>query len=633
MTTKSNAKIVSVVYDNTAYFQLLDSPKGYFKQGRVKRIFERYRSYFTNFDALLIDGAINYVSLQELIEKVSHALIKSCGTSLDMSDDILLYIQQNKYAINQQRIAGSTIKSSDERWTDEFKIFERILEKEITRPLKKEQLQASFYLAAMKRAANFSVPGAGKTAMMYGAYAYLSSKDIREVRQLLVVSPINAFEAWRTEFIEVFGSKRHLNYMNLKDTKYQNAGKIRTDWGISNVIVINYEALEGQLAVLNELIDEQTMIVFDEVHRVKGIGGRRAIAALNLGLKARYHYVLTGTPIPNSYKDIYNFLHLLYDKEYDSFFGWEVRDLENPNIEEINNRVQPFFWRTNKLDLKVPTAEPDKLMIVKPSERQQQLVQTIYENEGNILSLYLRLLQASTNPALLLEKIEYRDLGLIEDEFDLSQLNALNDEEKELARKKAYQQLQVDKIPSPKFEKGIQLITKLVREGKKVIVWGLFVKTMQKIQLELQRKGISVNLVYGGTPKDERVDLIIDFRDGDVSVMISNPNTLGESISLHQSVHDAVYFEYNFNLTFMLQSRDRIHRLGLKEGQYTRYYYLMTEGDRAHGGFIDQAVYKRLKEKEQVMLNAIDGELLIPEVTDDYLDDVKKIIGGVAGSQ
>ena len=58
--------------------------------------------------------------------------------------------------------------------------------------------------------------------------------------------------------------------------------------------------------------------------------------------------------------------------------------------------------------------------------------------------------------------------------------------------------------------------------------------------------------------------LINDFRDGDVEVMISNPNTLGESISLHQTVHDAIYFEYNFNLTFMLQSRDRIHRLGLK---------------------------------------------------------------------
>lgn len=71
------------------------------------------------------------------------------------------------------------------------------------------------------------------------------------------------------------------------------------------------------------------MLVFDEVHRVKGVNGRRAKAALSLGKQAQYHYVLTGTPIPNTYKDIYNFLHLLYDDEYDSYFGWDIKDLEN----------------------------------------------------------------------------------------------------------------------------------------------------------------------------------------------------------------------------------------------------------------------------------------------------------------
>ena len=76
----------------------------------------------------------------------------------------------------------------------------------------------------------------------------------------------------------------------------------------------------------------------------------------------------------------------------------------------------------------------------------------------------------------------------------------------------------------------------------------------------------------------------------------------------------------------MLQSRDRIHRLGLDDNQYTRYYYLMTDGNNAHNGFIDQLVYDRLKEKEAVMMNAIEGNLLLPEVGDDYLEDAKKVI-------
>lgn len=120
--------------------------------------------------------------------------------------------------------------------------------------------------------------------------------------------------------------------------------------------------------------------------------------------------------------------------------------------------------------------------------------------------------------------------------------------------------------------------------------------------------------------------MIEEFRNGDAQVLISNPNTLGESISLHQTVHDAVYFEYNFNLTFMLQSRDRIHRLGLLENQYTKYYYLMTNGTVAESGYVDHAIYNRLKEKEEIMLDAIEGDLLVPEFQDDYLEEVKRII-------
>jgi SNF2 family DNA or RNA helicase len=477
----------------------------------------------------------------------------------------------------------------------------------------------------MKRAANFSVPGAGKTAMTYGAFAYLSSLTMDEVNKLLVIAPLNAFEAWRTEFIEVFGDKRQLSFMNLKD--FDNPADIRTNWGIANVIVINYESLFGwKLSVLNALIDEKTMIVFDEVHRIKNPVGKRAQNALELGKQARYHYVLTGTPIPNSYKDIYNFLHLLYDNEYESFFGWDIHELEVSNANEINEKIQPFFWRTTKKDLNVPEAEPDQLVIVQQSSRQADLAKTIHEVETNVLGRYIRLLQASTNPALLTEKINLQDLGFLFDEIDYSLESALDSVEQSRTKQRMYLDAGVDSMVTPKFVAGMQLIEQLVAEGKKVIVWGMFVGTMHKVNNELKEKGILSHLIYGQTPKEDRVELINQFRSGPVQVLISNPATLGESISLHQSVHDAVYFEYNFNLTFMLQSRDRIHRLGLADDQYTRYYYLMTEGNKAHNGFIDRLVYNRLKEKEAVMMNAIEGSQLIPEVTDDYLEDVKQVI-------
>lgn len=613
----SNVRLVSL--DGT--FKFIDNDMEILKTRKVKRLIERYQSFFQNVDQLVLSSELNYVQLTELIEKLNDRL----KGDLDVAQEIRAFIEQNRYAIDEQRIAGITIKEYDNRWNLELQQFEEIVDREISRPLKPQQIQASFYLATMKRAANFSVPGAGKTAMTYGAFAYLSSSAMNEVNKVLVISPLNAFEAWRAEFIEVFGDKRSLHFMNLKD--FDNPGDIRTDWGIANVIVINYESLFGwKLSVLNALIDEKTMIVFDEVHRIKNPAGKRAQSALKLGKQARYHYVLTGTPIPNSYKDIYNFLHLLYDNEYESFFSWDIHDLEASNTNEINEKLQPFFWRTTKKDLNVPEADPDQLLVVQPSERQIDLAKTIHEVETNVLGRYIRLLQASTNPALLTEKINLNDLGFLFDEIDYSIESALDQVEQNKAKQRMYFDAGVESMVTPKFTTGMQLIEQLVAEGKKVIVWGMFVGTMHKIHNELSEREILSHLIYGQTPKEDRVELINEFRNGPVQVLISNPATLGESISLHQSVHDAVYFEYNFNLTFMLQSRDRIHRLGLDDNQYTRYYYLMTDGNNAHNGFIDQLVYDRLKEKELVMINAIEGNLLLPEVGDDYLEDVKKIV-------
>ncbi|MHC5924237.1 SNF2-related protein, partial [Streptococcus pyogenes] len=77
-----------------------------------------------------------------------------------------------------------------------------------------------------------------------------------------------------------------------------------------------YESLQKYESTLRDLITSKTLIVFDEVHRIKNPFGIRAKSALELVKNVKFKYVLTGTPIPNTYVDIYNFLHLLYGNEY-----------------------------------------------------------------------------------------------------------------------------------------------------------------------------------------------------------------------------------------------------------------------------------------------------------------------------
>ncbi len=67
-------------------------------------------------------------------------------------------------------------------------------------------------------------------------------------------------------------------------------------------------------------------------------------------------------------------------------------------------------------------------------------------------------------------------------------------------------------------------------------------------------------------------------------------------MSLRGVCHDAVYFEYSYNLVHLLQSKDRIHRLGLSKEQYTQCVFLRTEYLTETGPWsMEGVVYQRLR--------------------------------------
>lgn len=331
-------------------------------------------------------------------------------------------------------------------------------------------------------------------------------------------------------------------------------------------------------------------------------------------------------------------LQILYMNEYKKFFGYEKNHLKNPSenlIESINKDLSPYFWRTNKEDLNVPEPEEDIIIEVDPSRDQIQLAEYLYDSIKNPLAIWIRLIQISTNPKLMNQKIDFLELGMSEVEIGEQQENQIPEDfvdefEEAIADAEDYNNFNfnLEEINSPKFDKGIELVENLVNQNKKVVVWGLFVDTLLKIKEALSNRNINVGLVYGATKKDDRHTILESFNDkeSELKVLISNPNTLGEAISLHKVAHDAVYFEYNYNLTFMLQSRDRIHRYGLEPDDYTRYYYLMTSSEKLYNNFIDKKIYDRLREKYEIMKSAIDGELLAPTYTDDMINFMKKTI-------
>lgn len=576
---------------------------------------------------------IGYKEIQDGVIPSFKALAKKKHFNFVVAESVLKYIKNSKFEIDKLSLQGTNIKNKDVFYKPYLQEFEKIVNKEISRKLRPAQLWVSFYMAMMQRVGNFSVPGAGKTAMVYGTFAYLSSPKKQKIDKLVVIGPKSSFLAWKDEFHVVFGSHRKLRVLDVQNPEFREEDMYKNT-NQYNLILVNYESLQKYENPLSHIIDRKTLLVFDEVHKLKGIAAERPKYAQPLANLANYKLALTGTPIPNGYVDIYNMLNLLYKDEYRDYFGFTVSELQNADIllaDEINEKLNPFFWRVTKEDLEVPPAEPDHIESIVASPEEQKVINILWRKYGyQPFKLYIRLIQMASNPDLLksaVNKAMFTNIGGDQDENGKSLVFEYDDAMYDEPDYSAEELEAIDSLTtSSKFEKAVEKAVELISKQHKPVVWAIFIDTIDKFSAEIERKGYKVAKIYGSVPPVEREKLIQGFQNGEFDLLISNPHTLAESVSLHKVSHDAIYLEYSFNLTHMLQSRDRIHRLGLKPGTKTNYYYFELIGMQGQRQPIDKTIYERLEEKRDLMLEAIEGTRLTPEFTESEKNEVEDLM-------
>jgi SNF2 family DNA or RNA helicase len=149
-----------------------------------------------------------------------------------------------------------------------------------------------------------------------------------------------------------------------------------------------------------------------------------------------------------------------------------------------------------------------------------------------------------------------------------------------------------------------KFVSKAAAEGRKVLIWSTFVGNL--LALKRLLSPYEPALIYGGTTVEERKSELNRFRHStSCHVLLSNPQTLGEGVSLHKECHEAIYVDRSYNAGLYLQSLDRIHRLGLPPEQLTTVYVLKSEGS------IDVRVDKRLEAKIERLGNYLNDEGLV----------------------
>jgi len=596
---------------------------------------------------------------ENTLKKIQNALVKY-GIPLTDSQEIKnvlnsYYTEKENFARFSEKAKGIWNNDVD---LEEFRAFKEVVDRRIpNRTLYPKQLLAAFHLAFSQNACNFSVPGAGKTSMVYAAYAFLSNlpeSDPRKVNKLLIIGPLSSFGPWEDEYEECFGKRVFSKRLSGGVEKNERDMHLLSLEDITETPELTLMSYQGVVHNLNSLQlfltrkDNKVMVVLDEAHKIKNIeGGVWAQSVLSISKYCAARVVLTGTPVPNGFEDIYNLYEFIWPgKDLINFTAFQLKEMSNNRydnrISELIDNISPFFIRIRKSDLGLPPIKNHEPDIVPMGTVQRAIYDHIenkyisYFDENEISSgataeltkaRFIRLLQAASNPSLLKQPLDnyFIEQGVSSDIF-------INDSSV-IDKILRYKELE----PTPaKFEFVKNKVAELLANNEKVILWGTFIQSIKQMHSYLAANGIASEILIGEVPVERddlpgniltREKIIRRFHDpgSNFKVLIANPFAVSESISLHKACHNAIYFERTFNAANFIQSKDRIHRVGLQEGVVTHYHYVLSEDS------VDETIHRRLIEKEIRMLELIESQD-IPLITEnmdfdiDLENDIKAII-------
>ena len=563
-------------------------------------------------------------------------------TVTDNLSKILTSITTKKEKLTEVFNLGKKIKDGIiER--NSFNEFNEFL-KTLPRKLKSHQTKAAYHLYSIKNGANFSVPGSGKTSVVISVYEKLKSEG--KCNLIFVVGPPSSFQPWQREFYETTGRKIETSILSGGSKSRRKSEYYNTKVGLSELYLSTFQTIMNDYLDVIKLLNQNgvnAFFVVDEAHYMKQIGGSWANSLLQVAKHTQYRCILTGTPMPKSYIDIFNLFDFLWlsdsplTDEDKIKINIHEKNKKNEEVRKIlKDSIGPLFYRVRKNDLGLKPAIFHKPIIIKMNVYENKIYELLrskiyelskndfFENPNILTKLWkgrmMRMRQSTSYPKLLLKSIEDYKEDIIEENSEL--LKTIRD---------------YDNFELPgKLEYLIAKVTELKKTNQKVLIWTNFIGTIELLKAHFKSLNYKCEAIYGKTPtkkrnyddeektRDEIRDIFVDPISG-LDILIANPAACAESISLHQTCFHAIYYDLSYNCAQYLQSLDRIHRVGGSEFKTANYYFLQYENS------IDQDIKSNLDKKAQKMYDIVDEDYeiynldMLEDTIEDDFDAYKRI--------
>ncbi|KKR24340.1 MAG: hypothetical protein UY78_C0007G0018 [Parcubacteria group bacterium GW2011_GWA1_53_13] len=516
-----------------------------------------------------------------------------------------------------------------------FQEFTQFLSDNLKRRLKEHQKKSAYHLYLARNGANFSVPGSGKTTVVLSVFEKLRSEGI--VDTLFVIGPPASFGPWRAEFEATMGRKPVFKILAGGDREARSIEYYPNDKTKAELYLTSFQTvLRDQDEVVRFLASKHinAFIVVDEAHYMKRLSGNWANAVLRLASSAAVRCVLTGTPLPRSYSDVFNLFDFLWPNNKPISEAQQhtiVMYEKEKNTEQIKQildaTIGPLFYRVRKSDLNLtkPVFHEPVMLEMNPYERK---IYTAIENKIRVQNTLddihdfdlvlrlrrgrlMRIRQAASYIALLKKSIEGYEETLYDPASDIGKFIFTYDEYERPA----------------KLEYLLTFLKDLKKQGEKVVIWSNFLGTIGLIEKSLKAEGFNAKVITGSTPVEQmsvseaetREQIRNEFVDPNsgLDILIANPAVCAESISLHTTCHHALYYDLSYNCAQYLQSLDRIHRVGGSENTLAHYHFLQYKDT------IDEDVKISLDRKARRMSEIIDQDYAVYSLETDEDDETE----------
>ncbi|MDQ3118283.1 MAG: DEAD/DEAH box helicase, partial [Verrucomicrobiota bacterium] len=374
--------------------------------------------------------------------------------------------------------------------------------------------------------------GLGKTVQML---ALLLAR--RGSGPALIVCPTSLLTNWRNEaqrftpalrVLLLEGAGRHASFAQIAE---------------SDLVLTSYALLQRDADRYKAI--QFSTVVLDEAQHIKNPDTQNAQAAY--ALRAPHRFVLTGTPMENSVRDLWSLMHFALPGYLGTRADFRARyeqPLARGGAPEVQRRLarrlRPFLLRRKKTD--VAKELPEKL--------EQQLVCDLTATQRAAYDGLLHEIQTGVasekgNPGAVRMKMLLGLLRLRQVCCDLRLLRANEGGEKN---------------ESAKLDLLDELLEEAIDGGHRVLVFSQFVTMLALIRERLAAQKITYAYLDGQTKERQSV---VDRFQKDDSLPVFLMSLKAGGVGLNLSAADTViHFDPWWNYAVESQATDRAHRIG-----------------------------------------------------------------------